>query len=97
MDIKKELDEVQKKIDEIKKSQEPLKKIADLQENALSLLIFPNKNVIEISWITITSGNPTFNSVFALLVITKCYDIITIYHQSSSISISCTGQGGAVL
>ena len=36
--------------------------------------------MIEISWITITSGNPTFNSVFALLVITKCYDIITIYH-----------------
>ena len=36
--------------------------------------------MIEISWITITSGNPTFNSVFALLFITKCYDIITIYH-----------------
>ena len=50
-----------------------------MQENALSLLIFANKNVIEISWITITSGNPTFNSVFALRSITNCYDIITIY------------------
>ena len=27
----------------------------------------------------------------------NCYDITTIYHQSSSISICCTGQGGAVL
>ena len=68
-----------------------------LQENALSLLIFANKNVIEISWITTTSGNPTFNSVFTLRSITNCYDIITIYHQSSSISICCAGQGGAVL
>ena len=51
-----------------------------LQENALSLLIFANKNVIEISWTTITSGNPTFNSVFTLRSITNCYDIITIYH-----------------
>ena len=71
--------------------------LAVLHENALSLLRLANKNVIEISWITITSGNPTFNSVFALLVITKCYDIIIIYHQSSSISICCAGQGGAVL
>jgi len=71
--------------------------LAVLQENALSLLSLANKNVIEISWITITSGNPTFNSVFALRSITNCYDITTIYHQSSSISISCTGQGGAVL
>ena len=43
--------------------------LAVLQENALSLLSLANKNVIEISWITITSGIPTFNNVFALLVI----------------------------
>ena len=40
-----------------------------MHENALSLLSLANKNVIEISWITMTSGIPTFNNVFALLVI----------------------------
>ena len=43
--------------------------LAVLHENALSLLSLANKKVIEISWITITSGIPTFNNVFALLVI----------------------------
>jgi len=43
--------------------------LAVLHENALSLLSLANKKVIEISWITMTSGIPTFNNVFALLVI----------------------------
>ena len=43
--------------------------LAVLHENALSLFSLANKKVIEISWITITSGIPTFNNVFALLVI----------------------------
>ena len=43
--------------------------LAALHENALSLLSLANKKVIEISWITMTSGIPTFNNVFALLVI----------------------------
>jgi len=44
-----------------------------------------------------TNGTAIFSIDFALRFMTNCYDIITIYHQSSSISISCTGQGGAVL
>ena len=43
--------------------------LAVLHENALSLLSLANKKVIEISWITMTSGIPTFNNVFALRVI----------------------------
>ena len=40
--------------------------------------------MIEISWITITSGNPTFISVFALRSITICYDIVTIRNGTQS-------------
>ena len=43
--------------------------LAVLHENALSLFSLASKKVIEISWITMTSGIPTFNNVFALLVI----------------------------
>ena len=43
--------------------------LAVLHENALSLLIFPNKKVIEINCMTMTSGIPTFNKVFALVVV----------------------------
>ena len=56
-----------------------------------------NEKMIAVSCITMTTGTAIFNIDFVLRFITNCYDIITIYHQSSSISISCTGQGGAVL
>ena len=65
-----------------------------LQLNALSSF---NEKMIAVSCTTMTTGTAIFNICFALRNIMICYDIITIYHQSSSISICCTGQGGAVL
>ena len=48
-----------------------------LHENALSLL---NKKIIAVSWTIMATGTAIFNIVFELRFITKCYDIITIYH-----------------
>ena len=52
--------------------------LAVLHENALCLPALPNKKIIEVSWITITSGIPTFSNVFVLLVILLTDNNVTI-------------------